>query len=301
MQLDVKSDVISDGLLQQVHGKLMPVHNFVAIAMKNISRRIWSDLLGGLREAVQFRRVGQASGCTYGLADGTFAERRGGELVLFTSTNVQTVPLKVTCTPRKGVFTDIPTATQHFATVTHLTAEQQQPCKVVTWQYFTEIVFANSRGYEYVLRIDTPPTSASGAEVALNRCELQRSSFTVRFAVTTLEHSAVYHAINILHLFQQVFNSELCVTLSEPSAAVGTAASEISEAHGGAGASESSEVASRAQDQPANLHRVTQGGDAAGQTPGSKTLERQRVALPRRKNPPRHAAPSAGTQAITRE
>ena len=128
MQLNVNNHAVTDGLMQHVHRTVLPAHNFVAVQMQNISRRVWVDLLGGLRASAQFTPVGQQSGCTYGLEDGTFARRSGDKLTVFTSTDARSVPFRLACVERKGVFTDTPTrARQRFATVTHLASEQQRP------------------------------------------------------------------------------------------------------------------------------------------------------------------------------
>ena len=216
MQINVDTSAISKTLLTKLRTVVQQVHNSAEVHMENISRRVWVDILDGLKASRQFKFLGQDSGCTYTLENGTIAQRSGDKLSVTNTSDMQAVSVDMAFEKHAGVFTVVPRVTLRVCTVTNAAPAQHVPCKVVAWQYFSQLVFANSRGYEYVLRIVVPPAPAALAGEALCRCEMQQNRFLVRHTLKTLEHSCLYHAVNSLSLFRQVFSPALRVVLSTP-------------------------------------------------------------------------------------
>jgi hypothetical protein len=215
MQVNIEDNRIGESLMRKVHGCVSQQHNFVEIRMEKISRRVWSDILTALQKSSRFaEKKEHTTGCTFFLENRTIAERLGTDLGMYQLNDTQQFALHTTVKKRKSIFTDLPKVSVQVSTRTKLDVDSQKACKVRQFQYWTRHTFANSRGYEYELKVATPPGPLSQAEKALVRSEQQENSFVIRFALKNLHHSCFYHTINALNLFEQVFNPVIGFKLS---------------------------------------------------------------------------------------
>ena len=151
----------------------------------------------------------------YVLDDGTVAQRLGSEVSMMTLENVQHVAVRCTCARKKGTVVDVPQVSMRLATVSPAEIPADEVRSVQARQYIAQHMFVNASGYEYILGLCTPLGRAVDGEKALDHDELQSHTLGVRFSLHgNPQHPCMYHAVNALHLLEQVFHPSLELRLS---------------------------------------------------------------------------------------
>ena len=215
MNIEVNYDRISRGLTRQLHNNVEERHNFVEVRMR-VNRRTLHNLLQACKRT-DFKRTGLQRGCRYFLSNGVVAERFDNELSMFRLEHARVVPVQTKVAELKSVFTDQPSVQLRVASKTHLTKVEES--KILRREFEGRFVFVNARGYEYVMSVRTQCPSEGkqtlrDAELALAHSERQVNEFSIRFLLENYSHSTIYHALNTLHLFIQMFNPELKLALT---------------------------------------------------------------------------------------
>lgn len=215
MNIEMDYNKISRALVDRLHQHVNQTHNYVEVRM-TVDRCTLQSLHDAFKKT-EFRRTGLQRGCRYFLSNGVVAERFDNKLAMFRLDNEHKTVIQTRVAELPSVFTNQPKVNAYVASKT-MVPDNTDAAVVLRREFEGRFVFTNSRGYEYVMSVRTPSPEGrtqtlQEAEDALRHSEQQVNEFSIRFFLQDYAHSTLYHALNTLSLFIQVFNPKLELSL----------------------------------------------------------------------------------------